>query len=50
MEALGDVDRLAGVPASTIEDERDPLGGSGADIPGKGGEHLSEEDRGHGGE
>lgn len=50
MDALRDASLLAGMPAGAIEDQCDPLGRSGTDVPGKGGEHLPEERRRHGGE
>ena len=50
MDALGDADLVAGMPACAIKDQDDPLGRSGTNVPGKGGEHLPEEGNRHGGE
>src|SRR5947209_6750860 len=50
VDALGDADLLAGVPARAIKNQDDALAGTGTNIPGKGGEHLPEERRRHGGE
>jgi len=44
MDALWDLDLLAGMPACTVQYQDDPLGESCTDIPGKGGQHLTEED------
>ena len=50
MDALGDADLVAGMPACAIKDQDDPLGRSGTNVPGQGGEHLPEEGSCHGGE
>lgn len=50
MDALGATNRLAGMPPGAIQDQQDVLGGTGTDIPSKGGEDLGKEGRTHAGE
>lgn len=50
VDTLGHRNVLASVPAGAIEDQGDPLLWSGSHIAGKGGQHLPEEGRGHGGQ
>ena len=44
MDALGDLHLLPGMPPGSIQHEGDPLGRSCSHVPGKGGQHLTEED------
>ena len=50
VDALGNLHRLAGVPARPIEHQDDPLLWSRSPIASKGGEHLAEEDSRDGGQ
>ena len=50
MDAVWHRHRLAGVPAGTIEHQEDALGRSRTHLPGKGGQHLTEEQGRHRGE
>ena len=50
MEALGDLDLVAGMPAGSIQHQEDPFLWSCVHIPGKSGQHLPEEGRLDGGQ